>query len=154
MLSFVGLFNLRHHSHVFTSGAIQYGGPMKVFLLPMVRSSWALTPKSTSLTSALSVSSTFWPLMSRWMTLHACKWVKPRSTSLEQATRSQKRSRRNRCFQETLIPITKVLALCFFSNFMCLLRLDCPIRHSLVLVDTSRITDRKYTSLIKDTSME
>ena len=30
-----------------TSGAIQYGVPMKVFLRPTVRSSWALTPKST-----------------------------------------------------------------------------------------------------------
>lgn len=30
-----------------TSGAIQYGVPMNVFLLPTVRSSWALTPKST-----------------------------------------------------------------------------------------------------------
>lgn len=66
-----------------TSGAIQYGVPMKVFLLPMVLSSCALTPKSTSLTSALSVSSTFWPLMSRWITLQACRWVRPRRTSLE-----------------------------------------------------------------------
>lgn len=47
-----------------TSGAIQYGVPINVFLLPTVLSSCALTPKSTSLTSALSVSNTFWPLIS------------------------------------------------------------------------------------------
>ena len=55
---------------------------MNVLRRPMVRSNCALTPKSTSFTSALSVNRTFWPLMSRWMTLHACKWVKPRKTSL------------------------------------------------------------------------
>lgn len=31
-----------------TSGAIQYGVPMNVFLRPTVRSNWALTPKSTA----------------------------------------------------------------------------------------------------------
>ena len=65
-----------------TSGAIQYGVPMNVFLRPMVLSSWALTPKSTNLTSALSVNKTFWPLISRWITLQACKCVNPFSTSL------------------------------------------------------------------------
>lgn len=34
-----------------------------------------------NLTSALSVSSTFWPLMSRWMTLLACRWANPRRIS-------------------------------------------------------------------------
>lgn len=34
-------------SQAITSGAIQYGVPMKVFRLPTVLSSWALTPKST-----------------------------------------------------------------------------------------------------------
>lgn len=34
-------------SQAMTSGAIQYGVPMKVFLLPTVRSNCALTPKST-----------------------------------------------------------------------------------------------------------
>ena len=34
-------------SHAMTSGAIQYGVPINVFLLPMVLSSCALTPKST-----------------------------------------------------------------------------------------------------------
>ena len=34
-------------SHAMTSGAIQYGVPMKVFLRPIVLSNWALTPKST-----------------------------------------------------------------------------------------------------------
>lgn len=32
---------------------------------------------SPSLTSAFSVSRTFWPLMSRWMTWWACKWARP-----------------------------------------------------------------------------
>lgn len=48
---------------------VGYGlSPMKVFLRPMVLSSWADTPKSTSFTSALSVSSTFCPLMSLCIT--------------------------------------------------------------------------------------
>lgn len=34
-------------SQAMTSGAIQYGVPMKVFLLPTVLSNWAETPKST-----------------------------------------------------------------------------------------------------------
>lgn len=34
-------------SQAITSGAIQYGVPMKVFLRPTVLSNWALTPKST-----------------------------------------------------------------------------------------------------------
>lgn len=50
---------------------------MKVFRRPMVLSSWALTPKSTSFTSAFSVKRTFWPLISRWMTLCLCKCCKP-----------------------------------------------------------------------------
>ena len=55
----------------------QYGVPINVFLFPMVRSSWADTPKSTNLMSALSVNKTFWPLMSLWMTLHLWRWLKP-----------------------------------------------------------------------------
>ena len=72
---------------------------MNVFLFPMVLSSCADTPKSTgnrhthqythththththtllpSLMSALSVSSTFCPLMSLWMTLCLCRWLSP-----------------------------------------------------------------------------
>lgn len=37
-------------SQAITSGAIQYGVPMKVFLRPTVLSNWALTPKSTEST--------------------------------------------------------------------------------------------------------
>ena len=44
-----------------TSGAIQYGVPMKDFLLLIVAVIWAETPKSASLTSPLSVSSIFAP---------------------------------------------------------------------------------------------
>ena len=36
-------------SQAITSGAIQYGVPMNVFLLPMVLSNWADTPKSTAM---------------------------------------------------------------------------------------------------------
>ena len=36
-------------SQAITSGAIQYGVPMNVLRLPTVRSSWALTPKSTGI---------------------------------------------------------------------------------------------------------
>ena len=70
-------------SHAITSGAIQYGVPMKVLRLPMVLSSWALTPKSTSFTSAFEVRSTFCPFISRWITLALCKWAKPRRTPFE-----------------------------------------------------------------------
>lgn len=37
-----------------------------------------------SLMSALSVRRTFWPLMSRWITLFLCKWLKPWSMLIKQ----------------------------------------------------------------------
>lgn len=108
-------------SQAMTSGAIQYGVPIKVFLRPTVLSNWALTPKSTesdikkreirdrkgsetgsalvmhtiktnipSLTSAFSVSRTFWPLMSLWITLWAWRWDRP--CSYKNKTKKKKRS--------------------------------------------------------------
>lgn len=43
-----------------------------------------------SLTSAFSVSSTFWPLMSLWMTLWAWRWERP--CSMEQTRQNKKLS--------------------------------------------------------------
>lgn len=63
----------RYPIHSLFSFSLSSYSPINVLRRPIVRSSCAETPKSTSFTSALSVSSTFWPLMSRWMTLLQCK---------------------------------------------------------------------------------
>lgn len=47
-----------------TSGAIQYGVPMKDFRLLIVAVIWALTPKSANFTSPLSVNNMLAPLIS------------------------------------------------------------------------------------------
>lgn len=46
-------------SQAITSGAIQYGVPMNVFLLPIVLSSCADTPKSTDGAEILIISETY-----------------------------------------------------------------------------------------------
>ncbi len=60
-----------------TSGAIQYGVPMKLFLLPSVAVICAETPKSASLTSPLSDSSMLAPLMSRCILPIECRYARP-----------------------------------------------------------------------------
>ena len=66
-------------SILLTSGAIQYGVPMKDLRLPRVAVIWADTPKSASLTSPRSVSKILAPLISRcilpieWRYTRPCK---------------------------------------------------------------------------------
>lgn len=128
-------------SQAMTSGAIQYGVPIKVFLRPTVLSNWALTPKSTesdikkreirdrkgsetgsalvmhtiktnipSLTSAFSVSRTFWPLMSLWITLWAWRWDRP--CSYKNKTKKKKDQYVTSSAAHTLVAKTASVCVC------------------------------------------
>lgn len=65
-------------SQAITSGAIQYGVPMNVFLRPIVLSNWALTPKSTGIEGKIFST---WCTLTSWETkelvnLRKSRWLK------------------------------------------------------------------------------